>query len=163
MMIWLILASIAMLVTGVLLYLNGKQRLAYGVIFGPILLMLTLLALSHFSGGWSDADVAADALLLRDANMTEAPGAGYRFTARVFNQHENRLVDGVQFNIQALDCTAAGTSDCTVIGETQQVIRVDIPAGQARDVSANVVFDRARLKPNHQIRWSYQVTAASTN
>lgn len=160
MMIWLIVASVAMLLTGVLLYLNGKQRLAYGFVFGPIVLMLVLLALSHFSDGWSDDEVPVESLALRDANMSEAPGAGYRLTARVLNQSADQTIGSVAINIQALDCPVPTGPDCTVIGEAQQDIRIEIPPGQARDVAANVVFGRAHLQVKGQLGWVYRINSA---
>lgn len=169
---WLIAACVAMVLGGIWLYSQNeapeKRRVAYALIAAPIVLMGLLLVISHFSGGGgllAGSRLDPQSVELGEPAMNEAAGAGYTFTARVYNRSADRELDALDVQINALDCvpsiTEGSKENCSVIAEQVLAIRVSIPGGQARDVKRSVIFGRSRPQAKGELRWAFGVLAAS--
>jgi len=90
--------------------------------------------------------------------ISPAYGGGYQFNARLANANREVLLKEAVVSITMLDCpaAAAGDDDCAVIGQADERVNIQIPAGQARDVSRTVSFTGAN--PAGALRWRFKIT-----
>ena len=155
MMFWIGVINLGLLLAGIWLYMQGKRRVAYALIVGPILLVLVLFALSRLSDSWRGGAVALEEVQLSEPQMTPAPGAGYKFNARIHNNSQEQALGMLRLRIQALDCVPQSKESCEVIGQSDLDLHVRIPPGQARDTERTVVFGRSKPRAKGELRWQF--------
>lgn len=83
-------------------------------------------------------------------------GYSKNFNARVFNKAPSAILTGVEFKIQFFDCPSYSTpiEDCPIIGEQTANQNMNVPPGQARDISFMLYWPNT---VKGVIKWSYQV------
>lgn len=156
------------------------QWLLLGVIVAALLLMSTRFPKTAFAilgvlgaaaaavifstrddAAFSRAQLPPQSVRIENAVVTPAYGNSYQFSARLVNTHDSILMKEASLSVTLLDCPAhAGAEDdanCTIIGQRDLRVNIQIPAGQARDISENVFFHDA--SPAGNARWRYRVTA----
>lgn len=95
---------------------------------------------------------------IENAVISPAYGGGHQLSARLVNANRDILLKEAVLSITMLDCpaAAAGDDDCAVIGQTDERINIQIPAGQARDISRTVSFPGAN--PTGALQWRFKIT-----
>ena len=150
---WLLLGVVVI----ALLYMSTRYpKTAFG-----ILAALGVAAAVIVFSTQEDALLARHKLPVEDIkieNAVIAPGyaGSYQFNARLVNANPSILLKEAVISITMLDCAGNSDDTCAVIGQTNERINTKIPAGQARDISRNVVFPSAT--PAGTVRWQYKIT-----
>lgn len=111
--------------------------------------------------------IAASELLLQDISIV-SKSSSYRITGRAVNNNNEAKVLSFGLEILAWDCTPASSeappnadlndnSNCVTIGEVEEQVFVEIPAGQARDFDDQVYFSGGKLNWHEHMRWETRV------
>lgn len=100
-------------------------------------------------------------IFIENAVITPAYGGGYQLNARLINANRDILLKEAVVSITMLDCPTADAADagddnCAVIGQADKRVNIQIPAGQARDISRPVSFTGAR--PAGALKWRFKIT-----
>lgn len=159
---WILLGVVVV----ALLFMSSRYPKAAFSILGALALAAAVIVF----GTRDDAQLGRHKLPVGDiaienAVITSAYGGGYQFNARLVNANRDIQLKEAVVSITMLDCPAAvvagdgdgdGDGDCAVIGQADERINIQIPAGQARDISRTVSFSGAR--PAGQLRWRFKIT-----
>jgi len=152
---WLLLGVVVV----ALLFMSSRfPRTAFSILGA-----LALAAAVYVFGTHDDAQLGRYKLPVGDITIenpviTSAYGGGYQFNARLINANRDILLKEAVVSITMLDCPtpAADDADCAVIGQADERVNIQIPAGQARDVSRTVSFSGAN--PAGALQWRFKIT-----
>ena len=93
-------------------------------------------------------------------NVTLRPYVGsYRIAGRITNNSPKFSVKQLDIVVTVRDCPldAAG-QQCVTIGESSEILNLDIPPGEARDFAESVRFSRSNLKLKGRLDWNYSIS-----
>ena len=157
-MVW---AMGALVVILMLLIAVGNLRLMLGFLVVAVLIIATLLIFDKFEDQRSASRIPADQIELIDFKLAAGHRTVYELNGRVQNHSPDYGLFRLVLRVLALDCPQleAARESCTVIGDKVENMGVDVPAGQARDVTASIRFDATTLKPRGVLRWEFEVVA----
>ena len=158
---WILLA---VLVAALLFLSRYFPKIAFSLLGALVVGAIAIVMSTTDMGDLTRSGVPPDSIKIESPVLTESYAGSYRFNGRFLNTHESRLVRETTLSITMLDCPASATPDntdsCVTIGQQEKRINQEIPAGQARDVSASLSFDGA--KPAGELRWEIKITLTRT-
>lgn len=83
-------------------------------------------------------------------------GDSFEMFARIRNGAPDFTLTAVGVELSASDCVTEGASEsCVIVGQQEEEIQIDVPAGQARDIKRQFIFPP--MRPSGTISWGYQV------
>jgi len=93
-------------------------------------------------------------------NVTLNPYVGgYKLAGRIKNNSTQFGVKEIDFVVTVQECTgAAAAEQCVTIGETNEILNLKIPPGEARDFEESVRFSGSDRKLKGRLKWSYSVS-----
>ncbi len=123
------------------------------LVIGAVAMILTTTETAQFNRG----KIANEDILIENPVLTPTYAEGYRFNARLFNSNQNHSLQELAISITMLDCVNDEPESCRVIGQDDERINVQIPPGQARDISRTLSFDSAAA--TGILKWEFKVTS----
>ncbi len=158
---WVLLA---VLVAALLFLSRYFPKIAFVTIGLLVIAAVAIVVSTTEMGDIRRSRVAPDLVKIENPVLKKAYAGSFKFNGRLINTHESRAVRESTLSVTMLDCpenSASGDNAlCTVIGQQDKRINQKIPPGQARDVSASLVFDAA--KPVGVLRWDIKITETRT-
>jgi len=118
----------------------------------------TLWADSQESGLTPNPKIPINELAFQDVSIQSSGIDEYKFAGRIRNKSKRYSLQSVDVRIVYYDCAeraAAGT--CTVIGERNETIYLQIPPGQARPFNEPVYIYGDLLNVRGDFVWRYEV------
>ncbi len=93
-------------------------------------------------------------------NVTLKPYVGsYRIAGRIKNNSAKFSVKQIDFVVTVRDCTGgAAAQQCVTIGESNEILVLNIPPGEARDFAESVRFSGSNLKLKGRLEWNYSIS-----
>lgn len=93
-------------------------------------------------------------------NVTLKPYVGsYRIAGRIKNNSAKFSVRQIDLVVTVKDCTqGAAEPQCVVIGESNEILNLNIPPGEARDFEESVRFSGSDLKLKGRLEWNYSIS-----
>lgn len=151
---WILLGVVVV----ALLFMSSRYPKAAFSILGALALAAAVIVFStHDDAQRGRHKLPVDDIGIENAVITPAYGGGYQFNARLVNANRDIQLKEAVVSITMLDCpAAAGDDGCAVIGQADERINIQIPAGQARDISRTVSFSGAR--PAGELQWRFKIT-----
>ena len=102
-------------------------------------------------------------LVLEDVTLKPYVG-GYKMAGRIRNNSAQFSVREIDFVVTVQDCPrAAAAQQCVTIGESSQILNLDIPPGEARDFEESVRFSGSKLKLKGRLEWNYSISRIRAN
>jgi len=142
-----------------LLFMSSRFPKAAFSILGALALAAAVIVFStHDDAQLGRHKLPVGDIDIENAVITPAYGGGYQFNARLVNANAAIQLKEAVVSITMLDCPAQAAADdgCAVIGQADERINIQIPAGQARDISRTVSFSGAR--PAGELQWRFKIT-----
>jgi len=146
-----------------LLFMSSRYpRTAFSILGALALAAAVIVFSTHDDAQRGRHKLPVGDIGIENAVITPAYGGGYQLNARLLNTNPEIQLKEAVVSITMLDCPAQvgdGGDDgdgCAVIGQADERINIQIPAGQARDISRTVSFSGAN--PAGQLRWRFQIT-----
>ena len=97
-------------------------------------------------------------LVLEDVTLKPYVGS-YRIAGRVGNHSAKFSVKQIDFVVTVQDCPReAAAQQCVTIGESNEILNLDIPPGEARDFEESVRFSGSKLKLKGRLEWNYSIS-----
>ena len=92
-------------------------------------------------------------------NVTLKPYVGsYEIAGRIKNNSAKFTVRRLDFVVTVRDCIpAAAAGQCTTIGESNEILELNIPPGEARNFEESVRFSGSNPKIKGRMEWSYSI------
>jgi len=93
-------------------------------------------------------------------NVTFTPYVGnYKIAGRIKNNSARFSVRQIDLVVTAKDCApGAPEQQCTIIGESNEILNLNIPPGEAQDFEEAVRFYGSKPKIKGSLEWSYAVS-----
>jgi hypothetical protein len=159
-MIW---AMGALVVILLLLIAVGNLRLMLGFLILAIVVVGLLLFFDVSEDQRSASRIPLEQIELQDFKLVAGHRTVYELSGRVKNHSPKYGLFRLTIRVMALDCPqpTAARESCTVIGDQEESLGVDVPAGQARDVSQRISIDATPLKPRGVLRWDFEVVTTA--
>lgn len=159
-MIWAMAALVLILL---LLVALGNLRLMLGFLALAIVSIGLLLFFDMFEAQRSASRIPVEQIELQDFKLAAGHRTVYELSGRVKNHSLDYGLFHLVIRLLALDCPELGSAReaCTVIADQEERLGVDVPAGQARDVSQRIGIDATPLKPRGMLRWDFEVVATT--
>ena len=154
-MAWLI--GFAALVV-VAVFAAGHRKLALGLAAGA--LAIGGLLYLHYRGEEQQAlnRIPKSELVLE--NVTLKPYiSSYRIAGQITNNSLKFSVKQIDIVVTVRDCPRdAPAQQCVTIGESSEILNLDIPPGETRDFAESVRFAGSNLKLKGRLDWSYSIS-----
>jgi hypothetical protein len=96
------------------------------------------------------AEVELVGLALQPSSL----GGSYTLIGRVRNRSTVYTLTKLQLKLMIRDCQTS--TDCEIVGETEESVYTNVPPGQARDLDQYVHFSGLR-QPHGKYRWDYHI------
>lgn len=149
---------IALLVIAISLIAIAYRDLKSALIGLAIILVSVILF--YYLSPDQDASVKRNAQLLTslemmESDITQGYADGFVLNLRVLNHDRKATVNTLTILSRLSDCVK-GQSDCVVVGEDRNIVKLRIPPGQARDAKVNL---RIKLLNPLQgdARWEHKI------
>jgi hypothetical protein len=112
---------------------------------------------------WREEDLAATRVPISELvleNVTLQPYVGsYRIAGRMSNKSAQYTVRQVDIVVTVRDCTGEGAAkQCVTVGESNEILNLAIPPGEARDFAEAVRFHGSSPKLKGRLDWSYAIS-----
>ena len=93
-------------------------------------------------------------------NVTLKPNVGsYRIAGRITNNSPKFSVKQIDIVVTVRDCPRdAAAQECVTIGESSEILNLDIPPGETRDFGESVRFSGGKPKFKGRLDWSYSIS-----
>jgi hypothetical protein len=93
-------------------------------------------------------------------SVTLKPYVGsYKIAGRIKNNSAKFSVRQIDLVVTVKDCTqGAAEPQCVIIGESNEILNLNIPPGEARDLEEAVRFYGSNPKLKGRMEWSYAVS-----
>ena len=140
-----------------LLYLaRYSPKIAYSILGALVIGAIAIVISTSELGKNNRSKILADDIEIENPVMVQSYGGSYRFNARLINNNADMSAKELAISITMLDCE--DEASCSVIGQREERVILQIPPGQARDLSRTVSFDNASSTKN--LKWEHKVTEA---
>ncbi|GEM_PF-2927406 len=153
-MIWAMAAFIVILMA---LVAWGDLKLMIGFLVLVAVAATTFLAYENWSDRRSAQRVGTSEVELLDFSLQPLAGGVFELTGRVHNHAGRYALKRLTLKVVAQDCSGGEKLECIAIGETQPVLKLNVPAGQARDIKEKVMFRDGRPQARGELRWEFDV------
>ena len=85
-------------------------------------------------------------------------GISSRTTRRITNNSAKFSIRQIDLAVTVRDCPReAAAEQCVTIGQSNEILNLDIPPGEARDFAESVRF-RSNVKLKGRLDWSYSIS-----
>jgi len=156
-MIWVVVATAVAILIALAIMRFGPGRTATAIAVVLVSGLALLIWYAEFHAPATPAGFPRQSIRVEGFTVTQGEGGKYRLDARIHNDAKDVTLSEVQIGVSAEDCVTS--KPCDVIGEDQTMVRVDIPPGQARDVTA--VLNFGFMRPRGELRWSHRIARAT--
>ena len=80
-------------------------------------------------------------------------------SGRVLNTDPTVPLERLELRLRISECETPQA--CTIVGETTKTVLIDVPPGQARELSKDIDFPDLALVPRATRSWSYEIVSVS--
>ena len=153
-MAWLIGFAVLIL----LVFTAGFRKVAFGLVAIALAVGSWLYMHNREEEHRSLTRIPSSELVLE--NVTLKPYVGsYKIAGRIKNNSAKFSVRQIDLVVTVKDCTqGAAEPQCVIIGESNEILNLNIPPGEARDIEEAVRFSGRNLKLKGRMEWSYAVS-----
>jgi hypothetical protein len=136
----------------------GHRKTALGL--AAVALAIGGLLYLHYRGEERQALTRIPKSELVLENVTLRPYiSSYRIAGRITNNSPKFSLKQIDIVVTARDCPGdAAAQQCVAIGESSEILNLDVPPGETRDFAESVRFAGSNLKLKGRLDWSYSVS-----
>lgn len=151
---WLLLVVALGLGVGLLIVTVGYKRSIVVLLAALLLGVVLIIWYAEFYEEKGSGLISVDEVSLSNFQVRKTYGESYEMSARVHNASPDFLLTAVGIEVSALDCTGEGDGQtCTIVGQQEHEIQIDVPAQQARDVIQQFILPK--MRPLGSLLWEH--------
>lgn len=153
-MAWLIGFAVLIL----LVFTAGFRKVAFGLVAIALAVGSLLYMHNREEEHRSLTRIPSSELVLE--NVTLKPYVGsYKIAGRIKNNSAKFTLKRIDFVVTVQDCIrGAAAQQCITIGESNEILELNIPPGEALDFEASVRFSGSKLKLKGRLEWNYSIS-----
>jgi len=149
-MTWVALVIVAIILIAMSMY---YPRTAFGLLGTLLVAGVIVYRLTGTNEG--SRPIAAEQLQLQNLHMKKSYADSYDLIGRIRNNADRSLRE-FSVLVQALDCPeTTDRKNCSIVGEKNVSVYLQVPPQQARDFRENVYF--GQIQPVGSLQWRYQL------
>ncbi len=149
-MTWIALLIVAVILIAMSMY---YPRIAFSLL--GVLLVSAIIIYRLTGSDVNGQSIPPEKLALENLHMQKSYADSYDLLGRIRNNADRPLRE-FSVLVQALDCPQAkDTVDCSIIGEKNISVYIQVPSRQARDFRENIYF--GQIQPTKTLAWRYHL------
>ncbi len=149
-------AFLAVIIIGLFMISGRYPKLAFSVLGVLVFGAAAVVLMTTDEATLKRQKVAAENVEVVNTTVVPAYAGSYRLTGRVSNSHESAELKGMTLSVVMMECMGATGTECEIVGQASERINLRVPAGQARDFSANFYFGEPTISGS--VQWQFEVT-----
>lgn len=157
-MAWLVAVAIFVVAY---LFVAGYRKAAAGVAAVAVIVGVAIYLYVERKEEREVSRIAVSEIAVRDVALKPTFRSSYDLTGTVTNNSPSYRLDGIEVAVTLRDCTGAGRSSCTVIGEAGGNAVLAVEPGGSSPFIVSLHFGGDRPKAKGRLEWDYVVTAAA--
>lgn len=132
-------------------------RIGIALLAGFIAIGVLLILLSGFRIFGGSPRLVPEMASIEFFDANHAYAGTWQIRARLTNKSEKHVISEFVIRVRALDCPSEDSAqeDCTIIGDSDERIRQDVPAQQSRDFDFTTTA--RNIQPRGALNWILDV------
>jgi hypothetical protein len=152
----LLIGSAAVLILAV--FAAGHRRIALGLAAAALVVGVSLYLYYKEEERLALSRVPKSELVLENVSLKPNVGS-YRIAGRITNNSAKFSVKSIDIVITVRDCPGvAAAEQCVTVGESREILNLDVPPGATRDFAESVRFAGSKVKLKGRLDWSYSIS-----